>query len=400
MGGSNAKEAMNINPAMGTIQGINSARNSSVMRDLMAKYGSGELSFADALNQAGGLKAADPYAAQPAELDAKIANAMPMNPLLIGQVNEAENARAQLAQIPKFDSSSVDMRSVLGDMIATDPVLGSRFAAQEVISNPLTSGLFGKGGIQEQVQGRAGQLAQNIQDSRQALMGRDQSYGLQDSDLQAYAQAASNTARNYGAMEQSLAQSLANRGLASADSGVALGQFAGMQGNKMEQLANAQLNIAQNRINTAKDLATTRMNADLQAQGQNNGMITSLGTLGQQALGAQFGRQMQGSEHSYNQNAGVAGLSQEERAQQQSIYDNQWAQQQASSFNPLGALANVASAGVGALAGGFGTNLGKNLADKTVAPAAKVVKNTTTLVDPTKYNPNKAWNDQGYGLDY
>lgn len=375
MGGSNAKEASAANPAMGVVQTNNAARNSPQLQALMAQYGSGGLSFADAVKQAQGLKASDPYAADRAAAQKKLADAK-QQAAIFGDTPAVQNViqkiQGELDSIPQVNVDQTNMGSTLSDMIATDPVLGSRFAADEVRSNPLSSGLFGAGGIQDQAQSRFGLLGQNIEDSRQALMGRDESYGLQDSDLKAYGQAAGNTARTYGAQGQSIAQALANRGLGSADNGAAIGAFSGMIGNQNEQLANAQLQIAQNRINTAKDLATTRMNADLQAQGQNNGLIQGLGTLGQQALSNQYGRQMAGSENTYNQNAGAAGLAMENRSQQQAINDNQWAQQQASSFNPLNVLGGAVSSGLGAAAGAVGTSLGGALGVKAggLAPTA------------------------------
>jgi hypothetical protein len=408
MGGSQAKEATAANPAMGTVQSNNFARNSSQLQQLMQQYQAGGLSFADAVKQANGMQASDPYAAQRADLQKRIdETSAKVQREQMGQIggpvgfgsgqdsiagnSAVQSLKDELAALPTFDAGQTNMGTVLSDMIATDPITGSRFAADEVRSNPLTSGLFRQGGIQDQAQARFGLLGQNIQDSREALMGRGEAYGLQDSDLKAYGQAAANTARNFGGMEQSLSQSLANRGLGTADSGAALGQFAGMQGNKMEQLANAQLGIAQSRINTAKDLATTRMSADLQAQGQNNGLIQGLGTLGQQALSNQFGRQMAGSENAYNQNAGAAGLAMEARSQQQGIYDNQWAQQQASSFNPLSAISNLAGTAAGAAAGGFGTSVGKSLGanilstdDPNVIPKKK----------PAAYTPDT---DRGQG---
>ncbi len=121
-------------------------------------------------------------------------------------------------------------------MVATDPLTGSRMATEQVQNNPILSQLFGKGGAMERT---------NAEEQRLASQG----YKLQPEDYEAYGQASGNIAREYGAQEQNLAQSLADRGLASAPNGAAAIQFTGLAGNKNEQLARAQTQIADARMN-------------------------------------------------------------------------------------------------------------------------------------------------------
>lgn len=222
------------------------------------------------------------------------------------------------------------------DRLATDPLTGSVMASDQVRSNPLTSGIFGQGGVQDQAQSQYGKLGDYLDQDRNALMGRDQSYGLTNQDLAAYGQASGNIGRMFANQEQSLAQSLADRGLAAAPSGVAGQAFSGLMGNKLEQLAGLQQQISQNRINTAQQLAQARNQADLQRQSQTGSLIQGLGNLGQQAVNDQFGRQLAGSENNYNQTAGAAGLNLQNQGLQQNIANSQFAQQQATRTPSLG----------------------------------------------------------------
>ncbi len=288
MGGSSGTNAatqqantLNGNTALGTQQSQSAAQNSPQMQQLMAQYGSGNMSLQQALQQAGGIQ---------------------------GGMNA----------------------------LASNGVTGSEMAANEVQNGGLTSGLFGQGGIQDQSQAQSGNLANNLQQDRQALSGNDQSYGLNSQDLAAYGQASGNIANQYGAAGNNLAQSLASRGLGAAGSGVAAQSFSTLGGSQNEQLAQAQQQIAQNRIQTAQNLAQFRTQADVQQQAQNNQLMQGLGQLGQSAQQNQYGRQLAGSEDQYNQLAGTAAAGMQNQGLQQNIANSQFAQQQATKTPDLG----------------------------------------------------------------
>lgn len=104
---------------------------------------------------------------------------------------------------------------------------------KELQSNPILGQLFGQGGALS----RANQQEQDLS---------SRGFSLQPEDYEAYGQGSGNIARMFGQNEQSLAQSLADRGLST--SGVAGQQFSGLLGNKQEQLAKLQMNIAQQRM--------------------------------------------------------------------------------------------------------------------------------------------------------
>lgn len=159
-----------------------------------------------------------------------------------------------------------EMRNAL----AIDPTTGSRMATDQVQNNAILGQLFGKGGSME-----------GARSEEKDLMSRG--YSLQPEDHEAYGQASGNIARLFGQQENDLAQSLASRGLSQAGSGAALAGFAGLQGNKMEQLAASQRNIADSRMkNTMERLNSTRS------------YLSGLGQQGASAIQDQFGRQLAG----------------------------------------------------------------------------------------------------------
>lgn len=160
----------------------------------------------------------------------------------------------------------------LASALATGPLSGSRFATEQVMSNPLLGQLFGKGGELQKSISRADDLY-------------NKGFQLQPQDIEAYGQASGDIARLFGQSEQSAAQSLANRGLAAAPSGAAGALFSGIQGNKNEQLAKAQMNIA-----------NMRMQNTMQRLAQQQNLMAQLGAQGQQAIGNQFQQQLAGAQ--------------------------------------------------------------------------------------------------------
>lgn len=226
-------------------------------------------------------------------------------------LNHDQNMRNQLQD--QIDTLSAQRQSTLSmapqaamDALALGVGTGSRLATDQVMANPLYRGLFNEGGLKDQAMSNYSQYSKDIQgiqgnldEDRTALMGRDQSYGLQASDLAAYGQASDKIGRQYAAQGQNLAQMLSDRGLGSGANGVAAQSFSGLAGNQNEQLANAQFNIAQNRIQTAMGLAQARTQADLSRLGttgglqQNAGSLSlGLGNLGKDATSNQFNQNL------------------------------------------------------------------------------------------------------------
>lgn len=133
-------------------------------------------------------------------------------------------------------------------------------ATNVVMGNGIQGGLFGPGGQLQQSEQEATNLA-------------NKGYSLQPEDYEAYGQGSGSIARMFGGQEQGIAEDLASRGL--SNSGVAGKQFSNMYGNKQEQLAGLQTNIAQKRMEmNQKRLADTR------------NYVTSLGSQGQNAINA------------------------------------------------------------------------------------------------------------------
>lgn len=166
-------------------------------------------------------------------------------------------------------------RSGLVDQLALNPLSGSRLASDQVRMDPILGKLFGAGGSME------GAAAEE-----KDLMGRG--YKLQPEDYEAYGQTSGDIARMFGQGEKDLSASLAMRGLAGSNN-LAGSQFSGLQGNKMEMLAKAQT-----------DIANKRMENNMQRLNSTRQYLGGLGSLGNQAIGDQFGRNMSGIQAQMN----------------------------------------------------------------------------------------------------
>ena len=106
-------------------------------------------------------------------------------------------------------------------------------ATADVQNNSILGGTFGAGGTLDQT---------TAQEQQQA----SQPWKLTDQDQTAYGQASGNIANQFGQSDNSLSQSLSDRGL--SNSGVAGAAFTGLQGNKNEQLGGLQTQIANSRM--------------------------------------------------------------------------------------------------------------------------------------------------------
>lgn len=220
-------------------------------------------------------------------------------------------------------------------------------AAEGVQNNPLLKSLYGQGGLQSQLATQGQDLA-------------SRGFQMQGQDYEALGQAQGDITRQYGQYDDQLAKQLQARGLGGAASGAAVRGYSGLLGNKFEQLAKAQTDIAQKRLENAQ--GRLQQNYQMQAQ------------LGQQAAGAQeqqaqrslSARQQQASELS-----NAASLRQQQitginDAQRQSMADK------AANYRP--GLLQAAGQGVtGALTGLpsilAGAAAGKGMAGKATAGA-------------------------------
>lgn len=165
----------------------------------------------------------------------------------------------------------------IGDALAGTPTTAG--ATQSVQSSPIYGQLFGNGGLMNQTGSQISDLMKN-------------GFSLNNDDKTAYGQAAGDIARQFGHSEQGLAQALANRGLSS--SGVAGQAFSNSFGNKQEQLAGLQTQIANN-----------RMQMNLQRLGQMQNFMSQLGNQAQGAVGQAFNQQYEGNQQKYNMNKGL-----------------------------------------------------------------------------------------------
>ena len=196
-------------------------------------------------------------------------------------------------------AASGNGNSLLGANNATaqqavlDPNTSSLLAAAQVQNNPLYSTMFGQGGLQ-------GQLANDEQ-----TLDNNQSWQYQPQDFTAMGQASDAIARNMGASQGSLMNSLASRGMAQGGSGASGVAFSGLQGNQNEQLANMQTQIANDRMNMNLNRLNAVRGQQLQLQGE-----------AQSALGQQEGNNLNavgGYENEMNNslNAGIADQNQQ-----------------------------------------------------------------------------------------
>lgn len=233
-----------------------------------------------------------------------------------GEYFQANNENAMLGQY----------NSAAG---AFDPTAEYGKATDSVRNNAILGQLFGQGGALERA---------NSEEQRLASQG----FQLTGEDREAYGQASGDIARMFGQQEQSLAQSLADRGLSAAPSGAAGVAFSGLAGNKNEMLAKAQMDIANKRMeNTMQRLNSTRS------------YMSTLGAQGQQAIGDQYDRQhgklddlARGAEMTTNQNMAA------NQANLQSMQDKRGAKGK-TLMEGLGAGLFSSAANIGAAPGKF-----------------------------------------------
>lgn len=239
--------------------------------------------------------------------------------------------------------------------IATSPLTGTRFA-EEQLGKTRLGGLLGRLDTEEQ------KLA-------------SQGFQLTPEDREAYGQAAGDITRKFGRAEQSLAQTLANRGLTGAPSGAAGAAFSGLSGNKLEMLAKQQRAIADDRMrNTLERLQQTR---------------SLLSTLGSSELQAQFGRQLAGRETSMGERERQARLAMGQRQLTQDQLNREIEQEEMTAGPGIGEILGGIGMGVatgltGGAAAGIGaglTGVGKAVAGGGGSKQAPAKKSPYSLLD-------------------
>lgn len=331
MGGSNGTNAQNVinqkTQGQALTENANNAANSNSLAGLMSQYAGGNMSLQDALGQA----------------------------QAIGGQSGAGGAQGAL------------------NALATSPVAGQQLASQQFSNDPTLGKYFQKGGLQDQAMGQSGALSSNLDQDRQALMGKGEQYGLTDQDLKAYGQASGNIARQFGQTGNALASQLASRGLSAGASGSAGAQFSGLMGSQNEQLAQLQNQISQNRINTAQGLAQFRSQADASRQAQNNSLLQGLGAQAQSGIQGIRSQNQQGAAQSTGAGLSNAQLQNSNLESQQNQLNNEFAQQQQTRKKSFGET--MGDAATGAVAGGLSNAIGGVIdpigTAQKLAPAAK-----------------------------
>lgn len=218
---------------------------------------------------------------------------------------------------------------------ATGPLAGTKMATEQVMSNPLLASTLGKGGLQDRLGAEEQRLA-------------SQGFQLTPEDREAYGQAAGDITRKFGRAEQSLAQTLANRGLSGAPSGVAGAAFSGLGGNKLEMLAKQQRAIADERMrNTMERLQQTRS------------LMSQLGAQAGNELQSQFGRQLAGRQQTMGERERAAGLAQQQRQLEQEQLNTAFQQREQTKGPSVGEVFGGIGSGIlGGVTGGLSTGIG------------------------------------------
>lgn len=226
-----------------------------------------------------------------------------------------------------------------------DPTRLLSQSTKDVQENDILGQLFGKEGALS----RANQEEQRL---------ASQGFNLTPEDHEAYGQSAGDIARLFGQQEKSATSSLARRGLGGAESGAAVAAFSGLAGNKNEQLAKAQMDIAKQRYaDNMQRLQNTRS------------FMQGLGGQAQQALNSRYDQRQGASGRKRNELLQLAELQQKQQqignAAAQGEFDNQQNTRKGGLFESFGeglkssafqigsAPGKVASSAAGKMGGGM-----------------------------------------------
>lgn len=369
MGGSAQSAPIAIQPTSSGSTGLNLsaiAAQDPVVGQALADYGAGKISLEEALQAGGSAASQASSAANEARLqairdkyDSQIQQASqgdPLGDLLNPGARQArELALAGLREQRDAELAAAQQASQIGgsklmqELITTSPIAAQRYLQDELRTGATTRGLFGEGGALENVLGQQKQLSAE----EEAL--RQRGYSLTPEDYEAYGQMSDQLARAFGQQEKALGSSLARQGLAAAPSGQAATLFSGLAGNKAEQLANAQRQVAQARMQSTEQ----RLSGLRHFLGQQQQYGLGLGGLQETAKGNLYNRNLAGRGQTQSELAAAAGQSLAQQQALQDQYNTQFGQLQATAPATLtGAIQGLAGTAAGALGGGVGTRLG------------------------------------------
>lgn len=247
---------------------------------------------------------------------------------------EQEALKAQ----EEWDNQAADataQQHAMQEELVFNPLTGTMVASEQVRTDPVLSKLFAEGGLMSRVDAEEQDLAKR-------------GYSLQQEDHEAYGQTAGNLARMFGQQENDVAASLASRGLAAAPSGAAGAMYSGLAGNKYEQLARAQTDVAQKRMqNNMQRLQSSR--SMLQGLGSDYGNQTS----------NQYNRNLAGIQARRGNTNALAQQQQNQQQMQQTQANTGFEQKESTRTPGFGeTMANIGTNAVGQLAGGIGQGLG------------------------------------------
>jgi hypothetical protein len=337
--GYSAENKLASNKGIEMLKGLPGATGSKKTTDVLQKYGAGGMSLQDALQ-------AMKYGSDPSYKQGFVDQAAQLQKLIsgvegAGLAGEKSGAGAELgswkgqleqlqAKIREIDSAPQYDQGNMMELFS-NPLTAGKAAAEQVQGNDLFKGMFGKGGIQEQRQAEETNLA-------------TRGYSLQPEDYEAFGQASDNIARQFGTQENNLAQALASRGLSTGASGAAGVSYSGLQGNKMEQLAQSQ-----------RQIAGDRMKMNLERLNSVRGFVDSANRGAQSAFDSQKASNQQGHENYYNKLKDAVSAGQIEQGQENAAFEQREATKGPSVGEVLG---GVASAGLGAVTGGLGAGVG------------------------------------------
>jgi len=359
------------------LQGSSLGQVDPRLRNIMSSYGQGGMSLQDALSQAKGVGTSElpglqsAYAQKQAQ-SREQAQALAQNPGLKPEQYEKATGKKWVdwselqgleKQMGDVQSRADSMSADFSDQLALDPLTATKFATEQVQNNPILGQLFGKDGTMSRTAGEEQRLS-------------EQGFKLTPEDREAYGQISGDIARQFGQEEQGLAESLAQRGLASAPSGVAGQAYSGLAGNKMERLAKAQM-----------DIADRRMQNTLQRLGQTRQFLGQLGSQGASAIQDQFGRSLAGRQQKVGERMGSIGAQQKQQQMEQDQLNTGFQQQESTRGPGLGEILGGIGGGIlGGVTGGLGTAIGGGMGQSLFgAKPAKFNTQTGKLIN--QYDP-------------
>lgn len=357
MGGSDGSQAGNViqtNDAYKILQQNPSSLSSPGMQQALSDYSSGKTDLAGALKAAQGDTSStrDTLNQRIAAAQAQMAYEDQKGNSKKGNIGVQESYASLQGQVAHWQDQLNQLNdSDLGskareNQIFVDPQTANLAAAQQVQSNPLLSGMFGKGGINDQRQAQESELA-------------SRGYSLQPEDYEAYGQASDQIARQYGNMENNLGQALSNHGL-SAGGGAPAVAYSGLQGNKLEQLGNQQRQIAQQRMQTNLQRLTQAQSAVNQGQ-----------TLANSALSTQESNNFQGVNDYNNMLSQSLQAAAANQAQMNTGFN------QVSETSGPGMFGNILGGGLGSFVGKGAGVLGTAAAGSLGGSSGKTPSSTT-----------------------